>query len=142
MDGLDIGQLIGNVFNFGSAIGVQVVCALICAGIFYIKGKNPVGGAVMGFFLGPFGVLIALVSGPWPKGRWGSAQSRSAPPPAQEVYTPPRPSNVYVPRAPEPKRYKLPDRCPSCNGPVHKRQVEASSVACWYCGANIEGREG
>jgi hypothetical protein len=139
MNGAEIGQLIRSVFGFGSALGVQVVCALICAGIFYIKGKNPMGGAVMGFFLGPFGVFIAIVSGPWPKGGSRRTPQPHSPPP-DKVYTPPRPTNVYVPPAPK-KTYRLPDRCPNCNGPLHKKQADTSFVTCWYCGSNIEGVE-
>jgi len=137
MDGSEIGQLIRSIFGFGSALGVQVVSALLCAGIFYIKGKNPVGGAVMGFFLGPFGVFIALVSGPWPKGGWRRTPETQSPPSSAEVYTPPRPTNVYVPPALQ-KTYRLPDRCPNCNGPLHRKEVDASSVTCWYCGSNVE----
>jgi hypothetical protein len=141
MNGSEIGQAIRALFSFGSAVGVQVVCALICAAIFYLKGKSPVGGAFLGFFLGPFGVFIAVVSGPWPKGRWGTSSHRAPQPPPAEVYTAPRPSNVYVPQAPAPPKrtYRLPDRCPNCNGPLHRKEAEASSVTCWYCGSNVEG---
>jgi hypothetical protein len=136
METLDLGDIIRSMFSFGASIGVQIACAAIAAGIFAYKGKSWMGGAALGFFLGPLGVFIAFVSGPWPN----QSQNRPAPapPPAPMSGSPPRPTNVYT-APPDRVEHRFPDRCPSCNGPVHKRTSTDSSVQCSYCGANIEG---
>jgi hypothetical protein len=42
---------------------VDIVCAVGCAAIRGQKGGNPLSGALMGFLLGPLGIVLALVLG-------------------------------------------------------------------------------
>ncbi len=140
MNGWDLEEIIRTLFGVGASVGVQVICALIAAAIYAAKGKSWVGGALLGFFLGPLGVFIAIVSGPWQRGPRQMPRPMPPPPPPANTYVPPRPTNVYVP-SPQPRRttYRLPGRCPNCNGPLHQRDADARSVTCWYCGSLIDG---
>ena len=60
MESLDLGELIGGIFGVSASFAVQIACTAICAAIFAAKGKSWVGGAFLGFFLGPLGIFIAV----------------------------------------------------------------------------------
>ena len=53
-------DLFDNVFRAGASMGTTLVFAVIAALIYAHKGKPWIGGACLGFFLGPLGILIAL----------------------------------------------------------------------------------
>lgn len=132
----ELGELVGGLLGVGASVGVQVACAVIAAAIFAAKGRSWVGGAFLGFFLGPFGVFIAIVAGPWHR----ALQRPPSPRPVPQA-PPPQPTNTYAPPNPQPPPvvYRLPGRCPECNGPVYNRSSNAKSISCWYCGSLIEG---
>ena len=91
MESFDLGDLIGSLAGVTGA-SVQLICAAICAAIYAAKGKPWVGGAFMGFFLGPFGVFVAIVSGGWDHRH----KLRPAYVPQTVPASPPRPSNTYA----------------------------------------------
>jgi hypothetical protein len=141
MESLDLGELFGGLLGVTS-VSAQFVCAVLCAVIFAAKGKSWVGGACLGFFLGPLGVFIAIVSGGWDQ------RPRRAYVPQFAPMLPPRPTNTYTPPTPQPTNaftlpssptHRFPGRCPNCNGPVHKKIAGEESLSCWYCGALIDG---
>lgn len=134
MESFDLGELIGGIFGVSASFAVQVACAAICAAIFAAKNKSWVGGALLGFFLGPLGVFIAFVSG-----GWGQRTRRVYTPSPAPSPLPPRPTNTYAPPPARQVSYRFPGRCPNCNGPLHKKTVQSRSVSCWYCGSLIEG---
>ncbi|TEU19223.1 MAG: hypothetical protein E3J25_00135 [Anaerolineales bacterium] len=128
MHGTDLGDILSALFSFRASASVPLICAVATALIYAYKGKPWVGGAFLGFFLGPFGVFIALVSGGWPRGH-------------RRVYVPqPLPRmRTYTEPTPRPKvEYRLPGRCPHCNGPIHRQQIQSGTVKCFYCGAQVE----
>ena len=126
--GTDLGEIISTLFSFGASVGLPTVCAVAAALIYAYKGKSWVGGAFLGFFLGPLGVFIALMSG----GRRHQPQRVYAPQPAM----PPQMNTYTVPTPPKVK-YQLPGRCPHCNGLVHRQQIQSGTATCYYCGAIV-----
>jgi len=42
--------------------------------------------------------------------------------------------------APSPPRveYRLPGRCPHCNAPVHRQELQSPYTTCIYCGSQLE----
>lgn len=118
------GDIFESIGSIGASVGVQLICALIAAAIMSGKGKPWLAGAFLGFFLGPIGVFIAFFvanSGSRPRRSYVYTPQASTPPPSKPNRT-----------------YRLPGRCPHCNGPVHAREASGPSATCWYCGAEIE----
>ncbi len=122
-----------DIFKIGASLGTPVVCAIIAGLIYAAKGKPWSGGAALGFFLGPFGIFIALVTG----GKSGRRKSR-------QVYTPqpvtvPQMSAYATPTSTPSSitEYRLPGRCPHCNAPVHKQKMNSPYTSCLYCGSQI-----
>jgi len=113
-------------------LGMMLICASFAAIIYAYDGRSWRRGALLGFFLGPFGVLIARLT----VGKEGQRASVPQPATLPQMHTH-TPSKCTPP---EPKtEYQLSGRCPYCNGPVHRRQGMAESVQCSYCGAQLEG---
>ena len=128
---MDWADLFGNVFRVGASMGTTLVFAVIAALIYAHKGKPWIGGACLGFFLGPLGIFIALAtSGTGSKGAY-TPQSMTLP--KMRVATGP----AYAPSPPR-VAYRLPGRCPHCNGPVHQQELHSPYSTCPYCGSQIE----
>jgi hypothetical protein len=133
MNGTEFGDILARLFSSSASRAVPLVCAVAAALIYAYKGKPWVGGAFLGFFLGPLGVFIAVVSGGWTHCRRPAYAPRPMAMPRMTPYTPP------TPPPPAPRiEYRFPGNCPHCNGPIHKRQNGAKSIACFYCGAQVE----
>jgi len=127
---IDFAKALEQILGLAASAGTPVVCAVVAALIFAAKGKPWTGGAALGFFLGPLGVIIALVTG-------GKKRSYSPQPvtvPQMTTYAP----LSGVPPTPK-THYRLPGRCPHCNGPLHRQKLESISATCFYCGAQVEG---
>lgn len=121
-------QVLNGLVAMFTSTGLNVACAVIGALIYASRGKPWVGGALLGLFLGPLGVFLALVTS------GGSHRPRPVPVPVSASPAPP-----VVPPAPR-REYRMPGRCPNCNGPVHQQHSEQAWMSCAYCGAQIEGR--
>lgn len=134
--GLDFAELFENITRVGASVGMQVVCAVIAALIYAYKGKSWAGGAALGFFMGPFGVFIALVT----SGNTTAGKNK-------QVYAPETTNSIpqmrmvespITPSSPKPVQYKLPSRCPSCNAPMHPQELHSPYTSCAYCGSQVE----
>jgi hypothetical protein len=126
----DLGDALAALISFGGSLGLQIVCAVAAAAILTYKGRSWIGGAFLGFFLGPFGVLIALAMGGWP----GKSRPTSVPPTSTHST-----AGNSIPAPPARRvEYLLPSQCPHCSGPVHRRRLQSNPVRCFYCGSPIE----
>ena len=124
-------NLFDNTLKVGASMSTTLVFAVIAALIYASKGKSWVGGACLGFFMGPLGVFIALVSsGPGPKQGY-KPQPMTLP----EMRTATVPG--YAPASPK-TEYRLPGRYPHCNAPVHHQELHSPYTTCPYCGSQIE----
>lgn len=120
-----IAQLFQSLILRGGTVWLSLACAVLAALIYAYRGKPWIGGAILGFFLGPFGLFVAFLTA-----------GRSSGP--VRTYTP---SPTATPPQLAPRRtYEMPGRCPHCNGPVHQHRSEQAWTTCFYCGAHIEGR--
>lgn len=128
-----IAELFATILRLGVTMGAQLIWAIIAALIMAAKGKSWIGGAMLGFFLGPFGVLITLFITPdKPRAQVYRPQPGTPvppPPPAQMPATPP----------PPPPRYRFPSRCPNCNAPLRRETQQSPYTTCVYCGSQVEG---
>ena len=126
-----ITDIFDNVFKVGASMGTTLVFAVIAGLIYAAKGKPWFGGACLGFFLGPLGVFIALVSSG--SGAKESYQPQQMTLPKMRTATVPS----YAPSLPG-AQYRLPGRCPHCNAPVHGQELHSPYTTCPYCGSQIE----
>ena len=134
----EFGEIIGTLVGWGTSVGVQIVCAAAAALIYAYRGKSWVGGAFLGFFLGPFGILIALATGGRGKRPAQAYRPQDMSPPRMTGAAPmPQPPAPQPPALPE-AEYRLPDRCPHCNAPLARHRPGARSVRCFYCGSTID----
>jgi hypothetical protein len=109
-------------------MGTTLIFAVIAALIYAHKGKSWIGGAFLGFFLGPLGIFIALMTA-------GSGPKRAY---APQQMTLPKMYTVAHASPPARVEYRLPGRCPHCNGPVHRQELHSPYTSCPYCGSQIE----
>ena len=126
-----VGDLFENLFTVGASMGTTLIFALIAGAIYAAKGKPWFGGACLGFFMGPLGIFIALMTS-------GSGSTHGYKPqqmtlPKMSTATVPV-SSGYVPRS----EYRLPGRCPHCNAPVRQQELNSPYGSCVYCGSQIE----
>ncbi|MBN1934419.1 MAG: hypothetical protein JW934_07125 [Anaerolineae bacterium] len=133
---LNFSELFDNIYRVGASVGTPVVCAVIAALIYAVKGKSWGGGAALGFFLGPIGVFIALANS-------GNNASKHK----GQVYTPestdfvPQMRTVQVPvsqPSPASLQYRLPGRCPNCNAPLRQQELHSPYTTCAHCGSQVE----
>lgn len=131
---MDWADTFGKLFSVGASMGTTLIFAAIAALIYASKGKSWVGGACLGFFMGPLGILIALMT--------SGSGSKQAYTPQHMTLPKMRTATVpgYAPSSPQTK-YRLPGRCPHCNAPVRHQGLHSPYTTCPYCGSQIEATE-
>lgn len=81
--------------NSGAAVGLVIlVCIVICVQVWKRKGGNPLVGGLVGWVLGPLGILLVLVAKP----KAAKARASSSVPPAP---APIRPASFPLPPRPD-----------------------------------------
>ncbi len=128
----NVSELFGRILSLMFSVGAQLVWALIAALIFAAKDKSWFSGAVLGFFLGPFGVLIALFVSA------DRSKQIYAPQPDTSIPTAHTVASLQPQFAPKPVEYRLPGRCPNCNAPLKPQTLQSPYAVCMYCGSQIE----
>ena len=126
-----VAETFENMFRIGASMGTTLVCALIAALIYAHKGKSWTGGAALGFFMGPLGIFIALMTANAGPKKAYAPQPMTLP--KMRAYN--GPVHTQPPRRVE---YRLPGRCPHCNAPVHQQELHSPYASCPYCGSQIE----